>query len=505
MDFSSVFSNLILGFTVAMSAQNLFYCFIGCLLGTLIGVLPGIGPVATIAMLLPITFNLPPIPALIMLAGIYYGASYGGSTTAILVNLPGESSSVVTCIDGYQMGRQGRAGPALAIAALGSFFAGCVGTVLIALFGPPLAELAFEFGAAEYFSMMVLGLIAAVVLASGSLVKAVGMIIIGLLGGLVGTDVNSGIARYSFGVSELSDGIGFVSVAMGMFGFGEIISNLGQTSETKNIEVSKVHSLMPTWEDIKVSIGPIMRGTAIGTIFGILPGSHTVIASFSSYTLEKKLAKDPSRFGKGAIEGVAGPEAANNASAQTCFIPLLTLGIPTGAVMALMVGAMTIQGIAPGPQVMTQKPDLFWGMIASMWIGNLMLVILNLPLIGMWVQFLKIPYRVLFPSILLFIAIGAYSINNSPFEVYMAALFGFFGYYASKWGCEAAPLILGFVLGPLMEENLRRAMLISRGDPSVFFTRPISLGMLLVSFALLLMVVMPQFQKKREILAEADD
>jgi TctA family transporter len=403
------------------------------------------------------------------------------------------------------MGRQGRAGPALAIAALGSFFAGCVGTVLIALFGPPLAELAFEFGAAEYFSMMVLGLIAAVVLASGSLVKAVGMIIIGLLGGLVGTDVNSGIARYSFGVSELSDGIGFVSVAMGMFGFGEIISNLGQTAETKNIEVSKVHSLMPTWEDIKVSIGPIMRGTAIGTIFGILPGSHTVIASFSSYTLEKKLAKDPSRFGKGAIEGVAGPESANNASAQTCFIPLLTLGIPTGAVMALMVGAMTIQGIAPGPQVMTQKPDLFWGMIASMWIGNLMLVILNLPLIGMWVQFLKIPYRVLFPSILLFIAIGAYSINNSPFEVYMAALFGFFGYYASKWGCEAAPLILGFVLGPLMEENLRRAMLISRGDPSVFFTRPISLGMLLVSFALLLMVVMPQFQKKREILAEADD
>ena len=351
MDFSSVFSNLILGFTVAMSAQNLLYCFIGCLLGTLIGVLPGIGPVATIAMLLPITFNLPPIPALIMLAGIYYGASYGGSTTAILVNLPGESSSVVTCIDGYQMGRQGRAGPALAIAALGSFFAGCVGTVLIALFGPPLAELAFEFGAAEYFSMMVLGLIAAVVLASGSLIKAIGMIIIGLLGGLVGTDVNSGIARYSFGVSELSDGIGFVSVAMGMFGFGEIISNLGQTAETKNIEVSKVHSLMPTWEDIKVSIGPIMRGTAIGTIFGILPGSHTVIASFSSYTLEKKLAKDPSRFGKGAIEGVAGPESANNASAQTCFIPLLTLGLPSNPIMAIMMGAMMIQGIQPGGQL----------------------------------------------------------------------------------------------------------------------------------------------------------
>jgi len=505
MDFTGLYDHLLLGFTVALAGQNLLYCFIGCLLGTLIGVLPGIGPVATIAMLLPITFNLPPTPALIMLAGIYYGASYGGSTTAILVNLPGESSSVVTCIDGYQLGRQGRAGPALAIAAIGSFFAGTVGTILIALFGPPLAELAFAFGAAEYFSMMVLGLISAVVLASGSLIKAIGMILIGLLGGIVGTDVNSGIARYSFGVSELSDGIGFVSVAMGMFGFGEIISNLGQTSVTRESEVSKVHSLMPSKDDIRMSIGPIMRGTAIGVIFGILPGAHTVIASFSSYTLEKKMAKDPTRFGKGAIEGVAGPESANNAAAQTCFIPLLTLGIPTGAVMALMVGAMTIQGIAPGPQVMTQKPDLFWGMIASMWIGNGMLVILNLPLIGMWVQFLKIPYRLLFPGILLFIAIGAFSINNSPFEVYMAVLFGYFGYYGSKWGCEPAPLILGFVLGPLMEENLRRAMLISRGDPSVFFTRPISLGMLLVAFALLAMIILPQFRAKREILSEAED
>ena len=505
MDFGALYDHLLLGFTVALSPQNLIYCFIGCLLGTLIGVLPGIGPVATIAMLLPITFNLPPTPALIMLAGIYYGASYGGSTTAILVNLPGESSSVVTMLDGYQCGRQGRAGPALAIAAIGSFFAGTVGTLLIALFGPPLAELAFAFGAAEYFSMMVLGLISAVVLASGSLIKAIGMILVGLLAGLVGTDVNSGIARYSFGISELSDGIGFVSVAMGMFGFGEIISNLGLSGETRSTDVSKVHSLMPTKNDIRMSIGPILRGTAIGTVFGILPGAHTVIAAFSSYTLEKKLARDPTRFGKGAIEGVAGPETANNAAAQTCFIPLLTLGIPTGAVMALMVGAMTIQGIAPGPQVMTQKPDLFWGMIASMWLGNGMLVILNLPMIGMWVQFLKIPYRILFPGILLFIAIGAFSINNSSFEVYVAAIFGYFGYYGMKWGCEAAPLILGFVLGPLMEENLRRAMLISRGDPSVFFTRPISLGMLLVAFALLLMVIAPQFRKKREILAEAND
>ena len=502
---TELFQHLALGFSVALNLTNLMYCFIGVFLGTLIGVLPGIGPVATIAMLLPITFNLPPTPALIMLAGIYYGASYGGSTTAILVNLPGESSSVVTCIDGYQMGRQGRAGPALAIAAIGSFFAGTVGTILIALFGPPLAELAFEFGAAEYFSMMVLGLVSAVVLAHGSLIKAVCMILVGLLLGIVGTDVNSGIARYSFGISELSDGIGFVSVAMGMFGFGEIIANLEQGIH-REVNTSKVGSLMPSLTDLKMSIGPIVRGTALGTIFGILPGSHTVIAAFSSYTLEKKLAKDPSRFGKGAIEGVAGPESANNAAAQTSFIPLLTLGIPTGAVMALMVGAMTIQGIAPGPQVMTQKPDLFWGMIASMWVGNLMLVILNLPLIGMWVQFLKIPYRLLFPGIILFCCIGAFSVNNSPAEVYLAALFGFFGYFSNKWGCEPGPLLLGFVLGPLMEENLRRAMLISRGDPSVFFTRPISCGMLVVALFLLLIIVLPQIRKKRaEVVYESAD
>jgi TctA family transporter len=494
-----LFKNLILGFQVALSLTNLMYCFIGVFLGTLIGVLPGIGPVATIAMLLPITFNLPPIPALIMLAGIYYGASYGGSTTAILVNLPGESSSVVTCIDGYQMGRQGRAGPALAVAAIGSFFAGTVGTLLIALFGPPLAELAFEFGAAEYFSMMVLGLVAACVLASGSLIKAIAMIILGLLLGLIGTDVNSGIARYSFGVSELTDGIGFISVALGMFGFAEIIGNLEQKQSNADMsQVSKVHSLMPTADDVKRSIGPILRGTCIGTVFGILPGSHTVIAAFSSYTLEKKISKTPERFGKGAIEGVAGPESANNAAAQTCFIPLLTLGIPTGAVMALMVGAMTIQGIAPGPQVMTQKPDLFWGMIASMWIGNGMLVLLNLPLIGLWVKFLTIPYRLLYPGICLFCCIGAYSLNNSPMEVYLGAAFGFFGYYAVKWGCEPAPLLLGFVLGPLMEENLRRALLISRGDPSIFFTRPISAGMLFVSAFLLILVLLPFIRKKRE-------
>ena len=493
----SLFHNLVYGFTVALSLQNLWYCFVGCFIGTLIGVLPGIGPVATIAMLLPLTFNLPPTPSLIMLAGIFYGAMYGGSTTSILVNLPGEAASVVTCLDGYQMGKQGRAGPALAIAAIGSFFAGSVGTLLIALFGPPLAELAFQFGAAEYFSMMVLGLMSAVVLASGSVIKAIAMIIVGLLGGLVGTDVNSGVARYSFNIAELSDGIGFVGVAMGMFGFGEIVSSLERAHAAGKVEVSEVKSLMPSMDDLKRSFWPIVRGTALGAGIGILPGAAAVIASFASYTLEKKLSKTPERFGKGAIEGVAGPESANNAAAQCSFIPMLTLGIPTGAVMALMVGAMTIQGIAPGPQVMTQKPDLFWGMIASMWIGNAMLVVLNLPLVGMWVQLLKIPYRLLYPGITLFICVGAYSLSNSRFDVFVTAFFGLFGYFAQRWGCEGAPLILGFVLGPLMEENLRRALLISRGDPSVFIMRPISASMLAVAAFLLVLIVVPQIRRKR--------
>jgi len=490
--------NLVFGFSVALTLDNLFYCFLGCFLGTLIGVLPGIGPVATIAMLLPITFNLPAVPALIMLAGIFYGASYGGSTTAILVNLPGEASSIATCFDGHQMARQGRAGPALAIAAIGSFFAGCIGTVLIALFGPPLVDLAFTFRAPEYFSMMVLGLVLSVVLASGSTVKAVAMVVTGLLLGLVGTDVNSGVARYSLGVPELSDGIGFVAVAMGLFGFAEIVRNLEERQAAPDAsQVLKVGRLMPSSADLRQSAAPILRGTAIGTLIGILPGTPSVIASFGSYTIEKKLAADPSRFGRGAIEGVAGPESANNASAQTSFIPLLTLGIPTGAVTALMLGAMTIQGITPGPQVMSQKPDLFWGMIASMWIGNLILVILNLPLVGLWVKFLTIPYRILYPAICLFCCIGAYSLNNSPMDVYLAAAFGVIGYFASRWGCEAAPLLLGFVLGPLLEQWLRRALLISRGDPLVFFTRPISATMLIIALVLLAAMVLPAIRRKR--------
>src|ERR671926_617004 len=389
-----LFQNLIFGFGVAFTLQNLAYCLIGVSVGTLIGVLPGIGPLATIAMLLPLTFNVAPVGALIMLAGIYYGAQYGGSTTAILVNLPGETSAVMTCIDGYQMARQGRAGPALAIAAIGSFFAGTVGTLLIALFGPPLAEVALKFGAPEYFSLMLMGLVAAAVLAQGDMIKSLAMVALGLLLGLVGNDVNTGTPRYSFGINELTDGIGFVVLAVGVFAIGEIISNLGDKEE-RQVFTSKVKNLWPTKEDLKISLMPILRGTALGAFFGVLPGTGPAIASFSSYMIEKKISRYPEMFGKGAIEGVAGPESANNADAQCKFIPTLTLGIPASAVMALMLGALTIQGIAPGPQVMTQKPDLFWGLIASMWIGNAMLVILNLPMIGLWVSLLKVPYRVL--------------------------------------------------------------------------------------------------------------
>ena len=489
--------NLQLGFSVALTLNNLLYCLIGCLLGTLIGVLPGIGPVATIAMLLPATFTLPPESSLIMLAGIYYGAQYGGSTTAILINIPGESSSVVTALDGYQMARQGRAGPALATAALGSFFAGSVATLLLAAAAPPLAQIAFKFGPAEYFSLMVLGLIAAVVLAHGSVLKAIAMIVLGLLLGLVGTDVNSGMARFSFGVPELTDGIGFVAVAMGVFGLAEIMKNLEQ-GEEREVFLNKVTHLWPSKDDFKKAWGSVLRGTALGSLLGILPGGGAVLASFAAYTLEKKIAKDPSMFGKGDIRGVAAPESANNAAAQTSFIPLLTLGIPPNPVMALMVGAMIIQGIQPGPQVMSERPQLFWGMIASMWIGNLLLVVLNLPLIGMWIKLLTVPYRMLYPAILVFCGIGVYSLSNSPFDVVITAVFGFIGYLFVKLDCEPAPLLLGFILGPMMEENLRRAMLLSRGDPMTFVTRPLSATLLAISLLLLIIIALPAIRKKRE-------
>jgi putative tricarboxylic transport membrane protein len=492
--------NLSIGFQTAATFQNLFYALMGSILGTLIGVLPGLGPVATIAMLLPSIYALDATPALIMLAGIYYGAQYGGSTTAILINVPGESSSVVTAIDGYAMARKGRAGPALAAAGLGSFFAGCVGTIVIAAFAPPLTELAFKFGPAEYFSLMVLGLIGAVVLASGSLVKAIAMIVLGLLLGQINTDVISGVPRFSFDVAELTDGIGFVTIAMGVFGFGEIIANLGMPAEQREVFTKNVTGLMPTKQDFKDAFPAVLRGTALGSILGVLPGGGALLASFAAYTVEKKVRGRPGEvpFGQGNIRGVAGPESANNAGAQTSFIPMLTLGIPPNAVMALMVGAMTIKGIQPGPQVMSSNPELFWGLIASMWIGNLMLVILNLPLIGIWIKLLTVPYRFLFPAILVFCCIGLYTLNNNNFDVYMAAGFGLVGYIFYKIGCEPAPLLLGFILGPMMEENLRRALLLSRGDWTTFMTRPLSAGLLIASFLMVVVVMLPSIKNKRE-------
>ena len=463
------------------------------------------GPVATVAMLLPATYALPPTSALIMLAGIYYGASYGGSTTAILVNIPGEASAVVTCLDGHMMAKRGRAGSALGIAAIGSFFAGCVATLLIAAFAPPLTELAFQFGPAEYFSLMVLGLVSATVLATGSLLKAICMVLLGLLLGLIGTDVNSGAFRFTFGLDELQDGIDFVPLSMGLFGFAEIMRNL-EGNMSRSLVPNKVKNILPSWQEIKVSVGPIVRGTALGSILGVLPGGGALLSSFASYTAEKKLAGDKADppFGYGNIRGVAGPESANNAGAQTSFVPMLTLGIPSNAVMALMIGAMMIHDIVPGPQVMQSDPGLFWGLIISMWIGNLILVVLNLPMIGVWVQLLRVPYRWLFPAILVFCCIGVYSINNNVWDVWIAIFFGFAGYVFGKLGCETAPLVLGFILGPMMEENLRRAMLLSRGDPSVFVSSPISCGLLIAAVLMVFLVAAPAFRKTREVAFKED-
>jgi TctA family transporter len=491
-----VFGNLMMGFGVAFSLENLAYCFVGVALGTLIGVLPGVGPLVTIAMLFPITFNLPAVPALIMLAGIYYGAQYGGSTTSILVNLPGETGSVVTCIDGYQMARRGRAGPALATAALASFFAGCVGTLLIAVAGPPMGEWALAFGAAEYCALMLMGLVASAVITHGDAVKGLAMVVLGLVLGLVGSDVNSGMSRFTFEVPQLSDGIGFTVIAVGLFAVAEIVANL-ERNETREVFTGPIANLMPAAKDVKDAAWPTVRGTAIGAIFGVLPGTGPALSSFATYMLEKKIASDPSRFGKGAIEGVAAPEAANNAAAQTNFIPMLTLGLPASATMALMLGAMTMQGIEPGPQVMTSKPELFWGLIASMWLGNLMLVILNLPLVGVWVRLLQVPYRWLFPSIILFCCVGNYSVSNNAVDLYLTAFVGVLGYVLLKLECEPAPLLLGYVLGPLMEEYLRRALLLARGDASVFFTRPISLAFMVGTVLILFTLAWPAFRRAK--------
>jgi putative tricarboxylic transport membrane protein len=492
-----ILANLVTGFATALQPLNLLYCFLGVLLGTLVGVLPGLGPVATIAMLLPATFTLPPESALIMLAGIYYGAQYGGSTTAILINLPGEASSVVTALDGYRMAQQGRAGAALATAAIGSFFAGTVATFVIAFMAPPLAALALQFQSPDYFSLMVLGLVASGVLAQGSLIKALGMMVLGLLFGLVGTDVTSGTARFAFGVPELADGINFVVVAMGVFGVAEIVRNL-ENGHTRQVYVERIGGLMPTREDWKRMVAPILRGTALVSLLGILPGGGALLASFAAYSLEKKVSKHGAEFGKGAIEGVAAPESANNAGAQTSFIPMLTLGIPSNPVMALMIGAMIIQGIRPGPNVMVEQPRLFWGVIASMWVGNLFLLVLNLPLIGLWVRLLSIPYHLLYPIILVFTAVGVLSLSNAPFDVHLMAVFGVLGYLLVKLDCEPAPLLLGYILGPMMEEYLRRAMALSRGDPMIFLERPISAAMLALAVLAMVSVVLPAVRATRD-------
>ncbi len=491
-------SHLALGFSTALSLQNLALCFTGCLVGTLIGVLPGVGPIATIAMLMPLTFKLDPTGALIMLAGIYYGAQYGGSTTAILVNIPGEATSVVTTLDGHQMARQGRAGIALGIAAIGSFIAGTIATLIIAALAVPLTKLALLFGPAEYFSLMVLGLAFATVLARGSVFKALGMIVVGLLLATVGTDLETGEERLTFGVQGVADGIDFAVLAMGLFGFAEVLRNL-ENPETRDVVKHAIGRLLPSLEDFKRSLAPILRGTGLGAILGILPGNGAVLGPFASYTLEKKLARDSTRFGNGAIEGVAGPESANNAGAQTAFIPLLTLGIPPNAVMALMVGAMTIHGIIPGPQVIAKRPDLFWGMIASMWIGNLMLLLINLPLIGLWVRLLKVPYRLLFPAILVFCCIGIYSINNSADDVMLTALFGLFGYALYKFGFEPAPLLLGFVLGRLLEEKMRQALALSHGSFLTFVERPVSALLLAIAMIVIVVAMLPAVSQKREL------
>ncbi len=492
-----VFSALAHGFSVAATPLNLLFCLVGAICGTLIGVLPGLGPVATISLLLPATYALDPTGAIIMLAGIYYGAQYGGSTTAILVNIPGESTSVVTAIDGYKMAQQGRAGEALAIAAIGSFIAGCFGTVIIALLGPPLALMTQKFASPDYFSLMILGLVSAVVLANGSPFRAISMIFLGLLLGMVGMDINTGEARMTFGLIELSDGINFVALVMGLFGVAEVISNLEGVSQ-RVVNHSKISSIWPSFKVLRGAWGAVTRGTLLGTLFGILPGGGATIASFSSYALEKRVSKTPERFGNGAIEGVAGPESANNAAAQTSFVPLLTMGIPTSATMALLVGALTLHGISPGPTIISRQPDLFWGLIASMFIGNAMLVIINLPMIGIWVRLLNVPYRILYLVIVVICAIGVFSVNNSSFDIYMTVGFTALGYILRKLDAEPAPLLMGFVLGPMVEENFRRSLITAQGDPMIFLQRPISLALLLMSLALLISILMPSIKKRRE-------
>ncbi len=497
--------NLMTGFSVAFQPHNIFFCFIGVLIGTLIGVLPGIGPVGAMSILLPITFGISPVTAIIMLSGIYYGAQYGGSTTSILVGIPGEAASVVTMLDGHQMALQGRAGPALGIAAFGSFIAGTIGIIGLMLLAPPLASIALRFGPPEYFALMIMGLVILTYLAQKSMAKSLMMAGVGVLAGVVGLDTMTGLPRFTFGISDLLDGIGIAPLAMGLFGVSEILLNVEKTIK-QGVVVSQVKNLLPSRQDWKESFAPIMRGSFLGFLLGILPGGGAVLSSFISYGTEKRISKTPEKFGHGAIAGVAGPEAANNAAAQAAFIPLLTLGIPANAVMGILLGALMIHGITPGPLMIQKNPELFWGTVTSMYIGNAMLLVLNLPLIGLWVRLLRVRYAVLFPLILFIALIGAYVINGSEMDLYLMLFFGVVGYLMRKFDYEPAPLILAYVLSPILEDSLRQSLIISGGSMGIFVSRPIAAGFLFVAALLLISAVLPAIRKKRNaLLASADE
>ncbi len=499
-----VLHHIFFGLGVALQPMNLLFCFIGVLIGTLVGVLPGLGPVAAISLLLPATFRASPVASIIMLSGIYYGAMYGGSTTSILVNIPGEAASVVTCFDGYQMARKGRAGPALGIAAFGSFIAGTLGVVGLALMAPPLAAMALKFGPPEYFSLMVLGLTVLTFLAGGSMLKSLMMACLGVVIGNVGLDLITARPRFTFGWDILLDGVGLVPVVMGLFGISEVLLNVEEKLSEREIFKTEFKRLLPNLQDWKESIWPIIRGSGLGFFLGILPGGGAVISSFVSYGVEKKLSKHPEEFGKGAIAGVAGPEAANNSATAGAFIPLLTLGLPSNAVMAILLGALMIYNMPPGPKLITSHPNLFWGVISSMYIGNIMLLVLNLPLIGVWVKILKVPYPVLFPLILLFCLIGAYSLNNNPAEIGLMLIFGVLGYLMKKFKYDGAPLVLAMVLGPLMDNSLRQSLLMSGGSGIIFFARPICLIILGAVTLILLLPVLPLISHIRRTVGETD-
>jgi putative tricarboxylic transport membrane protein len=498
--------NVILGFSVALQPINLFYCFMGVLIGTLIGVLPGIGPVGAMSLLLPATFHVTPVGAIIMLGGIYYGAQYGGSTTSILVNIPGEASSVVTCLDGYQMARNGRAGPALGIAAFGSFIAGTLAIVGLMFVANPLASIALSFGPAEYFSLMCIGLIVLTFLTQGSMFKGLMMALLGLFVSCAGLDLFNAKPRFTFGIEELQDGVGIVPLVMGLFGISEILQNVERSLEKREIYKTKIKGLLPTAQDWMTAKWSILRGTLIGFFLGILPGGGAVLSSFASYAIEKKFSRYPERFGTGVIEGVAAPESANNAAAQASFIPLLSLGIPPNVVMALLFGGLLIHGIQPGPLLIQKHPDLFWGVVTSMYIGNIMLLALNLPLIGIWVKLLKAPYYLLFPIIIILCMIGVYSVSNSIFDIYLMILFGILGYLMQKFGFEPAPMALAYVLGPMLEESLRRSLVLSDGSFGIFVSRPIPLVSMMVAICLLVIQLYPSIRntKKRGAQTERD-